>query len=79
MRCLSWKWRKWKEITGSEKRKYLLNNLYKYQTHVQLGMSAEVFRKCISIANHIKIYVISRPTQGMTAPEQVEEIKKVLE
>ncbi len=68
-----------KEITGSEKIKYLLSSLYKYQTYVQLGMSAEVFRKCIAMANSVKIYVIYRPMQGMTVDKQVEEIKKVLE
>ena len=67
------------QITGSEKIKYLLNNLYKYQTHVQLGMPTEVFKKCVSIANQVKIYVISRPIRGMTVLEQVTEIRKVLE
>lgn len=68
-----------KEITGSEKIKYLLGSLYKYKTYVQLGMSAEVFKKCIDIANSVKIYVIYRPMQGMTVDKQVKEIKKILE
>lgn len=68
-----------KEITGSEKMKYLLHNLYKYKVYVQLGMSKEIFQKCISIANSVKIYVIYRPQQGMTVDRQVKEIKKVLE
>lgn len=68
-----------KEVTGSEKIKYLLNNLYKYKTYIELGMSAEVFKKCIEIANKVKIYIISRPKQGMTVAEQVKKIKKVLE
>lgn len=68
-----------REIQGSQKIKYLLDNLYKYKTYIELGMPVEVFKKCIEIANKVKIYTISRPRQGMTVAEQVEEIKKVLE
>lgn len=68
-----------REIQGSEKIKYLLDNLYKYKLYVELGMPVKVFKKCIEIADKIKIYTISRPKQGMTVVEQVKEIKKVLE
>ena len=67
-----------REIKGNEKIKYLLDNLYKYKTYVELGMPANVFKQCIEIANKVKIYRISRPKQGMTVAEQVKEIKKVL-
>lgn len=68
-----------REVTGSEKIKYVVNNLYKYGIYKELGMSVEVFKKCIQIANQIKIYVIARPKQGMTVTEQMAEIRKVLE
>ena len=67
-----------KEIQGSEKIKYLLNNLYRYKIYVETGMSADIFRKCIQIANQVKIYVLTRPKQGMTVGEQIEKLKKEL-
>lgn len=66
------------EIQGSEKIKYLINNLYKYRTYTEIGMSVEVFKKCIEVANIVKIYTISRPKQGMTVKDQMNEMKKVL-
>ena len=67
-----------KEIQGSEKIKYLLNNLFRYRTYVELGMPAETFKKCIEVANNVKIYVLTRPKEGMTVEEQVEKLKKEL-
>lgn len=68
-----------KEIQGSEKIRYLVNNLYQYRVYEEIGMQADVFKKCIEIANKVKIYTISRPKLGMTVAEQVEKIRKVLE
>lgn len=67
-----------KEIQGSEKIKYLINSLYEYRSYKRIGMSEEVFKKCIQIANTVKLYTIFRPKLGMTVAEQVEEIKKIL-
>ena len=67
-----------KEVQGSEKIKYLLNNLYKYKTYVELGMSPETFKKCIEVANKVKIYLITRPKGKMTVEEQIEKLKKEL-
>lgn len=67
-----------KEINGSEKIKYLINNLYQYRIYQEGGMAAEVFKKCIEIANRVKIYVIFRPQKGMTVSEQVKKMKDVL-
>lgn len=66
------------EIQGSEKIKYLLNNLFRYRTYVELGMSAETFKKCIEIADKVKIYLLTRPKEGMTVAEQMEKLKQEL-
>ena len=67
------------EITGSEKIKYLTDNLYKRQTYLEMGMSPEIFKKCIEVANKIRIYRIIRPLVGMTTQIQMEKIKNILD
>lgn len=66
------------EILGSEKVKYLTDNLYKRKTYLEMGMPVEIFKGCIEIANAVKIYKITRPQNGMTVEEQYEKIKEIL-
>lgn len=66
------------EINGSDKIKYLIQNLYKYETYTRVGLEADIFKKCIKMANEIKIYLISRPAVGMTVDKQLELVNKVL-
>lgn len=67
-----------REITGSDKMKYITKNLYKYETYVRVGLDVEVFKKCIAVANSTRIYLLSRPSLGMTVEQQVELLKEVL-
>ncbi|MCI7792303.1 MAG: hypothetical protein MR531_16300 [Lachnospiraceae bacterium] len=66
------------EIHGADKMKYLIQNLYKYDTYARVGLEADIFKKCIKVANEIKIYLISRPAEGMTVERQLELVNKVL-
>lgn len=66
------------EITGSEKMKYLMDNLYKRTIYIESGMPVEIFKKCIEIANKVKIYKIVRPVKGMTTEIQMAKIKEIL-
>ena len=58
--------------------KYITKNLYKYETYVRVGLDVEVFKKCIAVANSTRIYLLSRPSLGMTVEQQVELLKEVL-
>lgn len=66
------------EITGSEKIKYLMDNLYKRKVYIEVGMSVEIFKKCVEVANKVKIYKIVRPKEGMTTDIQMAKIKEIL-
>lgn len=66
------------EIIGSEKIKYLMDNLYKRMIYIESGMPAEIFKKCVEVANKVKIYKIVRPTDGMTTDIQMAKIKEIL-
>ena len=67
------------EITGSEKIKYLTNNLYKRKIYLEAGMMPEIFKECIQVANQVKIYSLMRPSRGMTTEIQIEKIMDVLQ
>ena len=65
-------------ISGSEKLKYLTDNLYNRKIYLELGMGVEMMKKCISIADKIEIYLIERPLVGMSTSQQVQLVKSVL-
>lgn len=67
-----------REITGADKMKYITKNLYKYENYVKVGMSVEIFKKCISVANSTNIFILSRPALGMTVDQQVELLRRTL-
>lgn len=67
------------EIQGSAKIKYLVDNLFKYRIYLELGMSVETFKKCVEVANKVKIYELTRPKEGMTVKEQINKLKEELE
>lgn len=66
------------QIRGSEKLKYLTDNLYNRKNYLELGMGVEMMKKCISIADKIDIYLIERPVVGMSTGEQVQLVKSVV-
>ena len=66
------------EVTGSEKIKYLIDNLYKRGIYLEVGMPPEVFQQCIQVANQVKIYNLVRPREGMTTEIQIERIMEKL-
>lgn len=67
------------EINGSDKIKYLIQNLYKYDTYIRAGLGTDVFKKSVQMANEIKIFLVSRPSVGMTVDKQLELVKKALD
>ena len=58
------------EITGSEKVKYVVNNLYKQDVYTKVGLSPDVFMKCVKLADKVNVFSLSRPAQGMTVEQQ---------
>lgn len=66
------------EITGSEKIKYLIDNIYKRRIYLEVGMPREVFNQCVQVANKVKIYTLTRPIEGMSTEIQIERIMEVL-
>lgn len=59
------------EIFGSEKLKYVIQNLYQLNAYQESKMLPAVFSKCVKIANDIKVLLVERPAKGMTVKEQV--------
>ena len=68
-----------KEITGSEKIKYLTENLFRQDVYQFIGMQKEQFMKCIKIANEMPIYVLYRPEGKMTVEEQARLVMEAME
>ncbi len=58
------------EITGSEKIKYVIANLYKQEVYDKIGLSPEMFMKCVKLADKTRVFSMSRPSDGMTVDRQ---------
>lgn len=67
-----------RRIKGSEKLKYLTDNLYNKKIYKEVGMGIDIVKKCISIADKIDIYLIERPMAGMSTNQQVRLVKSAL-
>lgn len=65
------------EICGSEKLKYVIENLFNKRLYRYFKFGPEEMQKCIAIASSIKIYALKRPINKMTVDEQVELISKI--
>ncbi|WP_026526833.1 hypothetical protein [Butyrivibrio sp. VCD2006] len=66
------------QIVGADAMGLVLNNIYQRGAFKKVGMSPELFQKCITVAKEVKVYKLSRPRNGMTTKEQVKLIMENL-
>ncbi len=66
------------EITGSEKVKYVVSNLFKQDFYMHVGLNPEMFLRCVKFADRIRVFSLSRPVQGMTVAGQKQVLEHVL-
>lgn len=69
---------KTEQIEGSRKLEALISCLYNYKLYKKYGMSPEILRQCIQLAQEMKIIVVTRPKDRNTESEIVECIKKFM-
>lgn len=62
------------ELNGSAKLNSIIYNLYKRDTYKEIGITPDIFKKCVQIAQNIKVYELHRPTMQDT----VEELTNVV-
>ena len=67
------------EITGTEKLKLLLKNIYRIEVTHYSGMSPDYFKNCIDIAKRVPCFRIKRPKDKFSVEEQIIAIEDVLE
>lgn len=67
-----------KEITGSEKLKYITGNFFRKEAYEVNGFPPELFMKTVTVANQMPVFVITRPEGKMTVKEQADLVEKVL-
>jgi hypothetical protein len=67
------------EITGIEKLKLLLKNIYRVEVTQYLGGNPEYFKKCLELAKTVPFFKIKRPKEKFSVEEQIGVIEKVLE
>lgn len=65
-----------KEIIGSEKLKYIIENLYTKGFFEQVKVSSEILMKAVKIADNMSVYSLIRPKGQMTTKEQADLIEK---
>lgn len=65
-----------KEITGSEKLKYLAENFFRLDVYEQISFKPEDMLRAIKIAGQMSIYTLTRPRNKMTVKEQADLIEK---
>ena len=61
------------EITGSEKLKYVVDNLYGHSIYKRVGLQRGQFLACADIANKIPVFRLIRPQSGFS-PAQMAEL-----
>lgn len=64
-----------REITGIEKVKSLIKNIYRIDIAASMGIEGEYFNNIIKLAKHIKFYRIQRPKDVLCINEEMEVIK----
>ena len=61
-------------VTGGDKIKLILQNLFKQDAYELCGLKHTVFEQCIELACQTNVYIMKRPARQMTAGEQVTEL-----
>lgn len=67
------------EIQGSEKMEYITDNIYQKKRYLELGMSVEVFKKYLEVAQKVRIFSVVRPKIGMWPDIICKRIGEILE
>lgn len=67
-----------KEITGSEKLKYITRNFFRGDMYQENGFPPELFMKTVMVANQMPVFVLTRPEGKMTVKEQAELVEQTL-
>ena len=67
------------EITGTEKLKLLLKNIYRVEVVHLSGMNPEYFKNCIDIVKTVPCFRIKRPKDKFSVEEQIIAIEDALE
>lgn len=67
------------QITGADKMKYLMNNLFRLDYFEQVAFTPDKFLKNVRLANEMKIYDLQRPNGKMTVKEQADLLDAELE
>lgn len=66
------------KITGNEKMRLIIDNLYKKNIYNLLGFNKHIFDQCMKIAKLINVYVLTRPVNQMTVTEQMNALNDIL-
>lgn len=67
-----------REITGSEKLKYITSNFFRKEMYETEGFPPELFMKTVVVANQMPVFVLTRPDGKMTIKEQADLVEQVL-
>ncbi len=65
-------------IHGSEKVKFVINNLFLRPAYKSTGLPEEIFKECIEIANDVRIYELIRPLYVDTTKIQMDMIMNTI-
>ena len=66
------------ELTGTEKLKSLLKNIYRVEVTRYTGINTEYMKKCIHLAKEIPFFRIKRPKDKFSVEDQIAIIEKAL-
>lgn len=67
------------EIQGSEKIKYITDNIYQKKRYLDMGMPVDVFKKYLEVGQKVKVYSVVRPKIGMWSDIICQKIGEILE
>ena len=66
------------EITGGEKIKYILKNLFQGQSSNEAGNSIDLFMKCSKLGAQISVLKITRPREGYTITQRAKMMDQII-
>lgn len=66
------------EITGIDKLRLFMKNIYRVEVLQYTGMNAQYFKECVNIAKMIPVFRIKRPKGRFTVDDQISVIEKTL-
>lgn len=67
-----------KKITGTDKLKRIINNIYYIAILNSMGISMDYFMKCVQIVEAVDYYLLERPKRGDTTIQQMQHIENIL-